>query len=859
MKKTGAVSSRRKLLLISILVVALTMATLLTMTLGSPSLARASWPDPAPHTANTDQAGKVLPEAANSGLPEASVGTSAVLTAAIKYEPDGLDPSLNFGSSWLVTSQIYETLVKAALGNILEQPSIAYSWTVSADGLIWTFDIRPGIKFHDNTDLDANAVALNLARWWDPDHPYHDGDFIFFENLFGYKGDPNSLITGITAPGPSQLQITLSRPSSDLLARLSSPALAIASPTAIQAGTLMTTPIGSGPFQFADWTPAAEIELVAYPQYWKGLPHLDGLVFRVVSDDSDRFAAVQSGTAHTAHDLLSDFANAAASDDSLNAVWHPPTSIGYLGINQAHSPLDDPLVRQAISHAINKDALIGNHFTPGDLPADQLLPPSVWGRDPDLLDNEYNPTLASELLSQAGYPNGFATTLAIRDVWRVYLPDPVGAAMAIQQDLLAVGIGAEIIVYDSSEFIDRFYNGQLDLFLLGWIADYAHPDDFFAFHLCSSGTAFGPNDEELCNQLEIARGNNDFANRLAIYRWVSSKVKETIPLVPLSHARDLFVARTSITTPELTPSGNAVLYNVTETVRIGTQVPYSPFEYFSGTQLVGFDIDLMDAAAQEAGFTHEYVLVEWSLIFDALVNDDVDALISALTITPGREEIVDFTLPYLAYEEPDGGTSDIGIAVQQGNSQLRHQMNSALWQLLADGMIENLIDNYFEPGSGVTLPSWPTLDPGTETRSVYTDTLGNPTIIEASAGAVTESIVLEYTPVDNIAVPSGFSVVGQMFELDAYDQGQFIEAGYSFAAPVTITVHYSNSQIIGLDENSLLIERWDEDAQMWVDAACGLYDRHLEENWLAVPICHLSRFALVGQEYAVYLPLITDK
>jgi hypothetical protein len=295
----------------------------------------------------------------------------------------------------------------------------------------------------------------------------------------------------------------------------------------------------------------------------------------------------------------------------------------------------------------------------------------------------------------------------------------------------------------------------------------------------------------------------------------------------------------------------------TGTLKIGTNVPFSPFEYYSGTQLVGFDIDLMDAIALEANFSIEYITVEWEIIFDTLISGEVDALISGLTPTPGREEVVDFALPYLATDDPGLGIGDIGIAVQQGNSELRHQMNAALWQLLTNGTIENLIDKYFDAESGVMLPTWPTLSPITETRFVYTDSRGNPTTIQVPAGAVTEPIVLEYTPVDSSTVPAGFSVVGQVFELDAYQEGQFIEEGLNFAVPITITFYYSDSEIIGLDEDSLLLERWDETTQKWIDAACGPYGRHPKENWLAVPICHVSRFALVEEGYIVFIPLLS--
>jgi parallel beta-helix repeat protein len=136
---------------------------------------------------------------------------------------------------------------------------------------------------------------------------------------------------------------------------------------------------------------------------------------------------------------------------------------------------------------------------------------------------------------------------------------------------------------------------------------------------------------------------------------------------------------------------------------------------------------------------------------------------------------------------------------------------------------------------------------------VYTDTQGSPTAIRVPAGAVMEPTMLVYTPVETATTPSGFAFAGHAFDLDAYRGGALLP-NFVFSLPVTITIHYAEADVTGLDENSLVLEYWNGSA--WVDAACGDYNRHPDENWLAVPVCHLSRFALSGErEYLVYLPL----
>ena len=147
-----------------------------------------------------------------------------------------------------------------------------------------------------------------------------------------------------------------------------------------------------------------------------------------------------------------------------------------------------------------------------------------------------------------------------------------------------------------------------------------------------------------------------------------------------------------------------------------------------------------------------------------------------------------------------------------------------------------------------------TVPTDTESTLVYTDTQDSATVIQVPGGAVTEGITLVYTPVETSTAPSDFVFAGHTFDLDAYRSGSLL-SGFTFSVPVTITLHYADADVAGLDEDSLVLEYWNGSA--WGDAACGAYDRHSDENWLAVPICHLSRFALFGErEYLIYLPLV---
>jgi peptide/nickel transport system substrate-binding protein len=511
----------------------------------------AAWDEPLLQSRNlTAQAGSAgsptLP--IREGNPARLLGGGGPFVVAVGVEPAGLDPALHSDSAvWQVTSQVYETLVTTTPGGSQVVPGLAQSWSVSADGLTWTFNLRSGVQFHDGTALNAAAVAYNIERWWDPAHLHYIGDASVFASFFGgHRGEPGCLLSAVDTVGASQVRLTLTGKYSPLPSLLAMPAFQIASPLAIQAGTLDTVPVGSGPFKFFIWDPGDHVTLEDNPDYWGEEPHLDSLTFEVVANENDRFLALQGNSAQGVGDLSPDYAGPVSMDPNLVARWRPAMAIGYLGINRSHTPLDVPEVRQAIAHAIDRESLIADLYNPGDQVADQFLPPAIFGYDASIVDYTYDPPLAHALLELVGYGGGFSTTLAYRDVIRAYLPDAPATAAAIRADLLAVGINATLIQYESGEFLDKAMNGELDLFLLGWTQDYAHPDNYFAPILCDNYLAYGPKDEVLCAFVAAAREEEDFENQLVFYEWASNRVHDTLPLLPIAHPRTLLATRDNV-------------------------------------------------------------------------------------------------------------------------------------------------------------------------------------------------------------------------------------------------------------------------------------------------------------------------
>lgn len=478
-------------------------------------------------------------------ITEASTGT---FTVAISGDVVTFDPALaTDGTSLLVATQIFDTLLTYEPGSLLPAPGLAERWTISADARTWTLHLRAGITFHDGAPLNANAVVFNLQRWWDPAHPYHQGDFVYFEALFGFRGDPNGLIQAISASGPSVVVIQLTRPNSTMLSSLALPAFSIASPAAIQAGTLATAPVGTGPFRFVRRTAGASVEMAAVADYWRGAPRSSSLVFRVIPSAADRLAALRAGTVQVANDVAGP-----AGDPELRTLTRTSLNVGYLGINHDHTPLGNLLVRQAIAHAVNKQHLRAVGYAGGGIIADQFLPAGLWGRDPTIEDYEYDPDLARSLLAQAGYTSGITTTLGYRPVVRAYMPDPQAVAQALRTDMAAAGIHLVVNEYDSGTFLGLIYAGQMDLFLLGWSFDFPHPDNFFAPHFMVPA-GFGAVDVELSNQLAIARSSPDLAQQDAIYRWASRRVHDTLPVVPIANGSSALTTRFDVAGVAISP------------------------------------------------------------------------------------------------------------------------------------------------------------------------------------------------------------------------------------------------------------------------------------------------------------------
>lgn len=452
-----------------------------------------------------------------------------------------LDPAaVTGGPSFAVTKNIYETLVNFSYKNQsteIVNTGLAKEWKISDDGKTYTFTLKEGIKFHDGSNFNAEAVVFNFKRWKEG-----EGEFPYYPSMFGGYGE-DSVIKNVEAIDEYTVKFTLNRSMAPFLKDLAMSPFAIASPTAIKkfGEKFGRNPVGTGPFKFVGWKPNNTITLEKNDDYFReGLPKLERVIFKVIENNRARLTALENGEIDLLLGLNPSDIGSVKKKDGLQAFYRPPMNVGYLGLTVTRKPFDDKKVRQAMNYAINKQDIIGAFYTDKAQVAVSPLPETVQGFNDELEKYAYNPEKAKELLKEAGYPDGFEMELWAMPVPRPYMPDGKKIAQAMQEDLAKVGIKAEIISYDWATYLEKASKGEADAFLLGWTSDNGDADNFL--YTLLSTNAIGSNNytyysnKKLDEILLKAQKTTDPEKRTEFYKKAQEIVHEDAPWVPIVHS-----------------------------------------------------------------------------------------------------------------------------------------------------------------------------------------------------------------------------------------------------------------------------------------------------------------------------------
>ncbi|MFJ5792406.1 ABC transporter substrate-binding protein [Lysinibacillus sp. NPDC093197] len=483
-------------------------------------------------------------------------GSEKTLVYGRGGDSTALDPAtVTEGESFKVTVNLYETLINFGDEDVTLHPGLAKSWEASDDGLTYTFQLEEGVKFHDGSDFNAEAVVKNFERW-----KAGADKFPYFMSQFTMGGE--QVIEAITAEGDYTVVFKLKQPQAPFLKNLAMSPFAIASPTAFEANddALIDNPVGTGPFKFVKWTRNDSITIEKNPDYRiAGFPKLDKVIFRSIPDNSARLNALNNGEVDVVDGLSPSDKGSIETNGDLQLIERPSMNVGYLGLTVTRPPFDNVKVRQAVNYAIDKQALVDAFYEGLAQPAKNPMPPVIAGYNDDITGYAYDPEKAKALLKEAGY-DGKEIELWAMPVPRPYMPDGQKIAEAIQKNLADVGIPSKIVSFEWATYLEKAQNGEADAFLLGWTGDNGDADNFLytlldADNIGSNNYTFYDN-QELHKLFVAAQTEVNEDKRIELYKQAQTIISEDAPWVPLAHSIPILAASTKVTNYHAHPTGS---------------------------------------------------------------------------------------------------------------------------------------------------------------------------------------------------------------------------------------------------------------------------------------------------------------
>ena len=492
--------------------------------------------------------------------------TGGTLVFAGASDPVVIDGALvSDGESIRVVTQIFETLIGLKAGSTDLVPALATEWEVSPDAKTYTFTLRDGVKFHDGTDFNAEAVCFNFDRWYNFKGPLQSSSASYYWQSFfgGYAKNESedlspSLYKSCEAKDDTTAVVTLTKPSASMLGALTQQAFSIASPKALEefkadagtvdeetgfrpTGTFGTEhPIGTGPFKFESWKRADRLVLAKYDDYWGEKAKLDKVIIRPIADNAARLQALQNDEIQ-GYDLVEpQDVPTIEGDENLQVLERPAFNVAYVTINQKQKPMDKLEVRQAVAYGLDREAVVNNFYGGRGVVAKEMMPPEVMGYADDVTEYSYDPEKAKSLLQKAGL------TLPVpidfwypTDVSRPYMPDPKRNFEAFAASLNKSGF--KVTPHSapwSPDYLGRVDEGTAGhLNLIGWTGDFADPDNFIGVFFQSFSPQFGFRNPELFNLLDQGEAEADEGKREEIYQQANRLVMDYLPAVPYAHSK----------------------------------------------------------------------------------------------------------------------------------------------------------------------------------------------------------------------------------------------------------------------------------------------------------------------------------
>ncbi len=447
-----------------------------------------------------------------------------VLTAAFSADPAGFDPVRGpSGMSHVVIEQVYSTLM-ALDPDAKPYPELAESYEISADGLTYTFRLRSGVKFHNGDPFTAEDVKFTFDRLGAKDSGY------------SYTSQIET-IKSVDVLDPQTVKFNLTQPTGPFLIYMAFPGSSIVPKKLVESGyDLNAKPVGTGPFKFVSYEPRNAIKFERYNEYFQeGKPYFDAMEYKIISDVTALTNSLQSGVINFSNEIPpKDFA-AITANPELSGITLEGSRFNWLMTNNQRKPFDNAKVRQAVSMALDRQALTDGAFFGQATPIlGGVIPEWNWGYSADVkfTSAKGDPEAAKKLLTEAGFPDGFETTMTIASSF----PAQMAMAPIIQANLEKIGIKAKIGSMEIPRYWDEVWaTSNFDITTMYWLSPLADPDDFvYNNYACNSGTnAQKSCSKEMDDLLSKAKSAVTQDERKKIYRELQQLSMDDMPLVPL--------------------------------------------------------------------------------------------------------------------------------------------------------------------------------------------------------------------------------------------------------------------------------------------------------------------------------------
>lgn len=499
-----------------------------------------------PHHLRTATLATALLAAASCRGGDAAPNRHGFVDSRDEYDPRSLDPALATDvPTGRAVSYVFDGLTRFT-PDARVAPGLATRWEVSPDGRVYTFHLRLGVRFHDGTPLVAQHVVASWARALSPS--VKGGNKL---PLFAIQGaralavGRSTALAGARALDDSTVQVTLDTALAIFPKLLAMPVASVVAPGAVSAGAdFGQHPVGTGPWRFVEWKHDDYLRFARNPGYWGGAPDADTLTARIIPEQSTAVAEFENGTVDVLAVPESETRSWEQTDERQARLQSAPAlRLYYVAINTTRGPLADVRVRQAINLAVDKKAILDRLIAGRGVRASGVVPGVLDSLADDRAPYPYDPARARQLLADAGHPDGIDVQL-----WSSQQPTFARIAQTIQGYLKAVGIRATLVQRDAPSVREAARNGQVDLVIKDWFADYPDADAFLTPLLASTSKGVGGNLSFYANKrvdslITVARRTADDQQRAALSRQADSVAFADAPMLYLFHYNVLYAVQ----------------------------------------------------------------------------------------------------------------------------------------------------------------------------------------------------------------------------------------------------------------------------------------------------------------------------